>query len=467
MAKVLKFRTWFLHSENKTAYIGESSSLNAIDYSKYVSVSLGDSSDTQINWIASPYGSKTAYISQYVIFYNISYNDAQNLCKKTGKIVVNNKEYVLKVMPISFWLELTSDVRSSVSAYGYSFITANETNTKYSTINRFDSSKVFSNNGTVYDKNSKKDEESAPIAYIPVLIPIENTISISGSDVDLGRKASVFNASYSINGTSEDKITIREELNGKVIRVIDNATKGKVYTFAMTKGLFSELPSDEMITIKITATDGVVSDTRIFSFEKISGQPKINYGGSNGLGTITSIPNITYSVSDNTNDKVTITEKLNGKILYSGELSVDTNRTVAINNTQWAECLQVNTLEIIATNSNGESDIIEITFSKGSSNRIEVNTKPISVDIMPTKISLELDWKTNNATGRVYVTNNANDKIPVWEDMTSVINTNNIYLFTNKEKKSEKWGISIKVVVIKDAGKTDEIDVFAIRGTYE
>ena len=86
---------------------------------------------------------------------------------------------------------------------------------------------------------------------------------------------------------------------------------------------------------------------------------------------------------------------------------------------------------------------------------------------MPTKISLELDWKTNNATGKVYVTNNAHDKIPVWEDMTGIVNTNNIYLFTNSEKTSEEWGISIKVVVFKDAGSTSEIDVFGIRGTYE
>lgn len=466
MAKILKSRTWFLYSNNKTTYAGESSSLNAIDYSKYASVSLGDA-DTQASWIAAPHGTKTVYISQHIVFSDISYNGAQDLCNKTGKVIIDNKEYVLKIMPISFWLDLTSDVYSNISAANYSFITENVSTAKYHTINRDSKSKVFNNNGTINDKNKKVDEESKPIAFIPVLVPGESSISISGSDVDLGKKTSNFKLSYSVNGSTEDKIRIEEELNGKLINVIDDATKGKVYTLGMTNGLYSDLPSDETITIKITATDGAVSDTRIFSFEKISGKPNINYSGDSGLGTITKIPTITYSVSDNVDEKITITEKLNDRILYSGELSVNTNRTVGINNTQWAECLQTNVLEVTATNSNGESDVIEVTFSKGSSNRIEVLTKPITVDVMPTKISLELDWKTNNATGKVYVTNNAHDKTPVWEDMTGIVNTNNIYLFTNREKASEEWGISIKVVVFKDAGSTSEIDVFGIRGTYE
>lgn len=467
--KYLKFRTWLLYSNMNSLYVGDSSSLNAIDFPKYSSISLGDKENSHISWVATLYNNETVYISQYVIFKNISYNDAEKLCDKVGIITIDNKSYAMKIMPVSFWINLSKDIYSTIRACGYSVITSTQTDDGFNVISRVPCTDAFSDYGIIKDKNLISDSENnLSIAYIPVLVPINSEVSISGQDADFGDKTSGFGITYSVYDKDDsDSIYIKEELNGKIIREINDASLSELYTFNITSGLFSELVANEMNVAKITASDGNAVATRIYTFKKVNNDPVINYEGNASLGPVTDIPSITYSVSDDTGSTITVVEKLNNRIIYSENIKTNENRTVSISESQWAECIGLNTLEISANNSSGGASSISITFSKGSSNKLEVQTKPSIVESQPKKISLDIDWVTDNATGKVYVSNNALDEKPVWEDATSKVNTNDMYSFTNNEKLSDDWAISVKVIIEKDTGSTSEVSVFGIRGTFE
>ena len=82
------FRTWILYSNKTNSYVGEASTQHIIDYSKYETVTLGNE-DTLITWVPYTYGKEQVFISKYIFFENITLNEANALCNKTGVIDIN------------------------------------------------------------------------------------------------------------------------------------------------------------------------------------------------------------------------------------------------------------------------------------------------------------------------------------------------------------------------------------------
>lgn len=469
MAKILNFRAWLLYDKMTNFYIGKSSSQNAIDYSQYESISLYEHDSVAADWISYEYNASTVYISQYVIFYNMNYDEALFLCEKIGNININGKPYSAKIMPASFWLDLPKDVYTILHAYQYSFITSTFNNEFYHVVSRDSYSNAFNYTGYV-DENSISEgaEEKRSRAFIPVLVPVNNEVFISGEDLDLGDKSSSFSITYTVHDEDhDDSIYITEELNNKIIREIANAECDTLYTFSITPGLYSDLIENETNVIKITANDGYVTASRFYTFKKVSNNPIITYDGNPNLGSIPGIPELSYTVSDNNEDSIIVTEKLNGKVIHTETVSSGTARTIEITESQWLECIGVSTLEIVAENSSGGSSTFVITFARDNGNRLEVRTKPSVSSIQPSKISLNVGWTTDNATGTVYVANNALDENVEWEDATNEIENGEVYFFENSTKTSDNWAVSIKIVIEKDEGSTSEVNVFSIRGTYE
>lgn len=304
--------------------------------------------------------------------------------------------------------------------------------------------------------------------YYAILKLLNKAPTISGSDGNLGDKTSSFSLAYTVDDENpEDTLTITEKLNGTTIRTINNATRNSTYYFDVSASLFSNLAVYSTSTIEITVSDGALSATRTYTFRKTNTAPVINYSGNTNLGTITSKPTINYSVTDAEGDDITVTERLNGKTLRTITVSSGTSMTVSIPNSSWLACgSSTNTIEIYARDSAGGSSNRTITFARAI-DRIEVITKPIESDTMPTRISLEVGWDTNNASGTVYVCNNGLDSTPTWEDMTDNIDSDNAYTFTNTSKTADKWGISVRVIVRKDGGSTGEVSLYSIKGTYE
>ena len=304
--------------------------------------------------------------------------------------------------------------------------------------------------------------------YLPVLELLNIPPTISGSDSNLGDKTQTFSVSYTVNDEdSNDILTITEKLNGTTVRTINNAVRNQSYSFSVTTSQFANLALYETSTIEIIVSDGRLSATRTYTFRKTNTAPVINYTGSDNLGIINSKPTIRYTVTDAEGDDITITERLNGKVLQTYTVSSGTSCTVNIPNMSWLGCgNSTNTIEINARDSAGGSSNKTITFTRAI-DRIEVITNPIKTDKAVTKISLEVGWNTENASGQVFVCNNAYDAHPTWENMTNSVGSNLVYNLTNTTKTAAEWGVSVKVIVKKDGGSTGEVSLYSIKGTYE
>ena len=304
--------------------------------------------------------------------------------------------------------------------------------------------------------------------YLPVLELLNIPPTISGSDSNLGDKTQTFSVSYTVDDEdSNDILTITEKLNGTTVRTINNAVRNQSYSFSVTTSQFANLKLYETNTIKITVSDGKLSATRTYTFRKTNTAPVINYTGSDNLGIINSKPTIRYTVTDAEGDDITITERLNGKVLQTYTVNSGTSCTINIPNMSWLGCgNSTNTIEINARDSAGGSSSKTITFTRAI-DRIEVITNPIKTDKAVTKISLEVGWNTENASGQVFVCNNAYDASPTWENMTNSVGSNLVYNLTNTTKTAAEWGVSVKVIVKKDGGSTGEVSLYSIKGTYE
>lgn len=305
-------------------------------------------------------------------------------------------------------------------------------------------------------------------SYFPILKLLNAAPTISGVDSNLGDKTQAFLIEYTVDDTdSGDTLTVTEKLNGTTIRTINSAVRNQKYSFSVTTSQFANLALYETSTIEIIVSDGNFSATRTYTFRKTNTAPVINYTGSDNLGIINSKPTIRYTVTDAEGDEITITERLNGKVLQTYTVSSGTECTVNIPNISWLGCGNTSSaIEINARDSAGGSSNKTITFTRAI-DRIEVITNPIKTDKAVTKISLEVGWNTENASGQVFVCNNAYDASPTWENMTNSVGSNLVYNITNTTKTAAEWGVSVKVIVKKDGGSTGEVSLYSIKGTYE
>ena len=304
--------------------------------------------------------------------------------------------------------------------------------------------------------------------YFPILKLLNAAPTISGTDSNLGDKTQSFSIEYTVDDIdSGDILTITENLNGTTIRTINSAVRNQKYYFNITSSMFANLALYKTNTVEITVNDGISTATRTYTFRKTNTAPVINYTGSNNLGIISSKPTIRYTVTDAEGDRITITERLNGKVLQTYTVNAGTSCTVNIPNMSWLGCgNSTNTIEINARDTAGNSTNKSITFTRAI-DRIEVITNPIKTNKAVTKISLEVGWNTENASGQVFVCNNAYDASPTWENMTNSVGSSLVYNLTNKTKTASNWGLSVKVIVKKDGGSTGEVSLYNIKGTYE
>ena len=304
---------------------------------------------------------------------------------------------------------------------------------------------------------------------LPVLQLVNNAPSISGEDKDLGNKTSSFSVTYSVSDEdSGQELTVKEKLNGSIIRTLKNPVKGSTLSLIISEELFASLSMNTTNTIEIEVTDGSAISYRRYTFVKTNSAPLINYSGQSDLGQLTSKPTITYSVRDNEGDVITVTEKLNGEVIKQFTATSNTNYTITITDEFWLNCdKNANTIEISASDVNGGTSYKYITF-KRQVNKVQITTKnPIETDAAATKIMVSPDWDKTGCTGKVEVCNNGFDASPTWEDMTTMASLNRPYVFTNKTKTATKWGIKIRLTLTKNEGYTGEVAIYGFGGAYE
>ena len=443
-------------------------------------------------WIKTKIGNKIIYISKVFLDADMEISTITNNMKN---ITIDGRPYRMRLLSMDEWKSLDKEVLYQID-FGIckndAFSDTNDpeeyrrrtmasfrtlTSTPYGTsgsqyewFGGYDEIyyQSYITGNTTEEANTNLYPHTMRWGYLPVLELLDIPPTISGSDSNLGDKKQAFSVSYTVNDEdSRDTLTITEKLNGTTVRTINNAVRNQSYSFSVTSSQFANLKLYETNTIKITVSDGTLSATRTYTFRKTNTAPVINYTGNNNLGIISSKPTIKYTVTDAEGDRITITERLNGKVLQTYTVSSGTSCTVNIPNMSWLGCgNSTNTIEINARDTAGGSSNKSITFRRAI-DRIEVITNPIKTNKAVTKISLEVGWNTENASGQVFVCNNAYDTSPTWENMTSSVGSNLVYNLTNKTKTASNWGVSVKVIVKKDGGSTGEVSLYSIKGTYE
>lgn len=446
------------------------STINAPHYNYTPSFTFKDTDDytKKHNWVEFNEGGQKKYICTNGIFYGVKYAE---LTKSFKNITLDGELYELRVPTESEILYLYEnnllnkvDNQSGETSYAH-FVIYGSNDEKFT----YCSNVNIDNIKPTFDHQLSIKDFQDYMLVIPILVVVNNPPTISGKDENLGEKTSSFNVTYSVSDVDTDQeLTVKEKLNETVIRTIQNPIQGSTLSCSITNELFSSLSMGTTNTIEIEVTDGRATAYRRYTFVKTNSAPLINYSGQSNLGSLTSKPSITYSVSDNEGDTITITEKLNGEVIRQFTATSNTNYTITLTDEFWLNCgKNTNTIEISASDVNGGTSYKYITFTR-QVNKVQIVTKnPIETDVAATKIMVSPDWDKTGCTGKVEVCNNGFDASPTWEDMTTMAALNRPYVFTNSTKTAAKWGIKIRLTLTKNEGYEGEVAIYGFGGAYE
>lgn len=419
-------------------------------------------------WIEANLNGTKAYISVASPLHGMTPNNMLGQCKK---VTLGGILYRIALISANDWINLPKTVLAKMLKIGAFDFDVTTSDFFYKTgMDRDEVRTVTLKFDYVIDNGSfPANSAGQNLYYWPVLIVDNNVPIISGEDKNLGNKTSSFNITYSVSDADAgQELTVKEKLNGSIIRTLKNPTQNSTLTFTITDELFVSLSMNTTNTIEIEVTDGSATTYRRYTFVKTNSAPFITYTGQTDLGQLTTKPSITYTVRDNEGDAITVTEKLNGEVINQFSATTNTNYTVGITDTFWLTCgSNTNTVEIIASDALGGSSSKTITFSRKITKLQIVMKNAIETDAKATKILVSPQWTTTGGVGKVEVCNNGFDSNPKWEDATTMVVLNRPYLFTNTSKTASKWGIKIRITVTKNQGYDGEVAIFGFGGAYE
>ena len=266
-------------------------------------------------WIEANLNGTKAYISRQAPLHGMSPNNALGQCKK---VTLGGILYRIALISANDWINLPKTVYAKmykIGAFDFDIITSDFF---YRTgMDRDEVRTVaFKLDGIIDNGSFPAHSAGQNLYYWPVLIVDNNVPTISGKDENLGDKTNSFSVTYSVSDADTDQeLTVKEKLNGTVLRTLKNPVKGSALSLLVSEELFASLSMNTTNTIEIEVTDGSATAYRRYTFVKTNSAPLINYSGQSDLGQLTSKPTITYSVSDNEGDTITVTEKLNGEVI--------------------------------------------------------------------------------------------------------------------------------------------------------
>lgn len=173
-------------------------------------------------------------------------------------------------------------------------------------------------------------------------------------------------------------------------------------------------------------------------------------GADKDLGTFSNTgTTIAYTVKDAENNAVTVNISIDGKSLSNTSVTLGQEYKINLTGEAWITLNNGrHSVKIEATDSQGASATRTYTFIKSVTKMTFMNKVPYASTNMPGRAKIYVNRQIpTNAIFKVYACNNAFDANPTWEDVTSSVTNNLVYMFTNKTKTATDWGVKIKVVV--------------------
>ena len=197
--------------------------------------------------------------------------------------------------------------------------------------------------------------------------------------------------------------------------------------------------------------------------------PVINYSGGSALGDKTEGFTLSYSVSDADGDAVTVTEKLDNVVQRTFAPALgETQQFQAVLPANFQTILNGNhTITIEATDGKAAAAPVNVTFSKAVHSASITLSTPLAADDMPTAIRLSITGDIpDDAVWTAEVCNNAYDASPTWENIKPAIQSGYNFVFSNKTKTAENWGVNFRIEVTRCPSNTGGY-IYAIEGGFQ
>ena len=218
---------------------------------------------------------------------------------------------------------------------------------------------------------------------------------------------------------------------------------------------FSEMVSTSWNTLqyRVKAVDTAGNSsayTTSGAIAVIHNQPPVISGQNADLGVKREDFTYEYSVTDPDNDVVNVVEKIDGSTINTrnnvtlGEtltLSVGGNTFTGLTNAQ-------HTIEIVATDSAGNSATRTLTFTKAINSFVITLSEPLEAQSQPTRCNINVNRDIPaGGTFKVEACNNPYDVQPVWEDCTNAVISGLAHVFENTTNTATQFGLNIRVTV--------------------
>ena len=195
--------------------------------------------------------------------------------------------------------------------------------------------------------------------------------------------------------------------------------------------------------------------------------PVIQCDLSGDLGDKSDGFTIPYTVTDAENQAVTVVEKVGGMVKRTYSVTLGQSNSFQITGAFFQKVLNgKQTAEIIATDSEGQSSTLYLTFSKKVHRASIMLSEPLAVDKPITICVIKVLGSIPEDTEfKVEVANNAGDDAPAWEDATDAAKRGINHVFKNKTQVNG-WKFGFRVTAARGASNTAG-NIVSIQGGFQ
>jgi len=237
-------------------------------------------------------------------------------------------------------------------------------------------------------------------------------------------------------------------------RSVNGGTFVEIYRGNELTYVDSVTQDTQTLQYRIKASDGnglesdySTSETRVV----LDNYPPFISGDNSNLGEVLYDFSYNYAVYDGDDINITVKEYLNSTLLREYSAASGVQNTLSLTNEQWAELpAGDNYIKIVVIDDNGSTVTQTKHFTKAAG-ILEIEYSPTGdILIKPSIINVELDLDMPfKSILKVEACNNRNDRLPVWDDITTAVKSRLNHVFSNnaKEQGVSYWKVAIRVTV--------------------
>lgn len=309
--------------------------------------------------------------------------------------------------------------------------------------------------------------------------------TITPSSKSFGTFVNSFNTTYTVADPNNDKLTVIEKLDDKIINTRTNVASGSSYTISINGSTWDNISagthkitvqaddSEETCIVNYTFTVGNKAQNppilRTLNNHRFLNEFYIEFKVGSDLDNNNQICTLYVSKDSNADGGYTFSsvEKFN-------EENNEWEKISTLNNTNLNDLLRIKAVVNYAYTN--EKVYFKIKTYDGANIKyssigycyinpiLEFKTVPQECPFMPRFLTL-YDKKVldDECSIQVLATNNALDDVPVWEDITEIYKQGISHKFKNKVKSHENWAYSIHYIIkANDSINKIELNNFAI-----